>query len=255
MAGHADIAVPRRRRGPVLAGARVLVTGAAGGVGSALAERFAAAGSSLVLTGRGSAELDRLTARLSATSVVADLAEPGGARSLAERCGDTDILVANAALPASGDLLEYDDAQIDRALDVNLRSVVLLVRHVLPAQLQRGRGHIVLVGSMSGKAATPASALYTTTKFGLRGFAHALRQDVAPHGVGVSLVLPGLVSGAGMPARQAPARRLARPDAVTEQHPARRVEQHDADADARTRAGHLTEPVSSPMSASTPDAA
>src|ERR1700689_1994794 len=67
-----------------------------------------------------------------------------------------------------------------------------------PAMVARGPGHLVFVSSLSGKAAAPASSVYSATKFGLRGFALALRQDLRPHGVGVSLVSPGFIRGAGM---------------------------------------------------------
>ena len=62
----------------------------------------------------------------------------------------------------------------------------------------RGRGHLVFIGSLSGKAATSGSSVYNATKFGLRGFAHGLRQDLHGTGVGVSIVLPGFVADAGM---------------------------------------------------------
>jgi short-subunit dehydrogenase len=74
----------------------------------------------------------------------------------------------------------------------------MLARLLTPRMVALGHGHVVFVGSMSGKAATPASSLYTATKFGLRGFAHALRQDLRGTRVGVSLVQPGFVGEAGM---------------------------------------------------------
>ena len=109
-----------------------------------------------------------------------------------------DVLVANAALPASGLLSDLTDEQIDRMLDVNLRAPIMLAHALAPAMVARGRGHLVFVSSLSGKAASRASSLYSATKFGLRGFALALRQDLAPHGVGVSLVSPGFIRDAGM---------------------------------------------------------
>ncbi|MST35128.1 SDR family NAD(P)-dependent oxidoreductase, partial [Acidimicrobiaceae bacterium USS-CC1] len=71
-------------------------------------------------------------------------------------------------------------------------------RAAAPAMVGRGRGHILLVSSLAGVAASPASSLYAATKFGLRGFGHALRQDLAGSGVGVSVLLPGFVRDAGM---------------------------------------------------------
>ena len=115
-----------------------------------------------------------------------------------ERAGTVDVLVANAALPASGGLDGFSPEEIDRALDVNLRAPIQLTRALLPGMLVRGRGHIVLMSSLSGKAATVGSSLYSATKFGLRGFAAGLRQDVQGRGVEVTVVFPGFISDAGM---------------------------------------------------------
>ncbi len=184
-----------------IAGETVLLTGATGGIGRVLAERLVKVGADLIITGRDTDALRELADGLGARWVAADLGDPREVADLAERCSDARILVANAALPASGDLLEYTPEQVDRALTVNLGSVVLLARLLAPAMVGASRGHLAFVGSMSGKAATPYSSLYTASKFGLRGFAHALRLDLRPAGVGVSLIQPGFVSGAGMFAR------------------------------------------------------
>jgi short-subunit dehydrogenase len=108
------------------------------------------------------------------------------------------VLVANAALPASGELTSFSPAEIDRAIAVNLRAPIMLARLLAPALTARGSGHLVFVSSLAGKAATPHSSLYSATKFGLRGFSLGLRQDLAEHGVGVSCVFPGFIRDAGM---------------------------------------------------------
>ena len=73
-----------------------------------------------------------------------------------------------------------------------------MTKAVLPQMLARGHGHVVYIGSVSGITASPGSSLYNATKFGLRGFSNALRQDLYGTGVGVSIVMPGFVRGAGM---------------------------------------------------------
>jgi len=88
--------------------------------------------------------------------------------------------------------------EIDRALAVNLRAPMVLARHLAESMVARGSGHMVFVSSLAGKAAPPRSAVYSATKFGLRGFALSLREDLRPRGVGVSIVLPGFVRDAGM---------------------------------------------------------
>ena len=109
---------------------------------------------------------------------MADLAERDAPVQLAEAAGAVDVLVANAALPASGRVDDFDHDEIDRALDVNLRAPIQLTRALLPGMLERGRGHVVFVSSLSGKTASPRSGIYSATKFGLRGFAAGLREDV-----------------------------------------------------------------------------
>lgn len=181
-----------------IAGARVLLTGATGGLGEATAKALAARGASLVLTGRRVELLEPLAEQLSASVVVADLAKPADVDRLVDEAGEVDVLVANAALPASGPVLDFDVEQIDRALQVNLRAPIVLARRLAGGMVARGRGHIVMVSSLSGLTASPNSALYNATKFGLRGFALGLRQDLHGTGVGVSVVLPGFISDAGM---------------------------------------------------------
>jgi short-subunit dehydrogenase len=183
-----------------LGGARVLVTGATGGIGGAIARALQAQGAHVIVSGRRRDALEELAAGLggSAEVLVADLAERDAPRELAEAAGAVDVLVANAALPASGRVEDFDHDEIDRALDVNLRAPVQLTRALLPGMLARGRGHVVFVSSLSGKAASPRSGIYSATKFGLRGFASGLREDVEPKGVGVTVVFPGFVSDAGL---------------------------------------------------------
>ena len=156
--------------------------------------RWRRAGRELILTGRRRDVLERLAAELGgARDRAADLADRDDVQRLAaEAAPDVDVLVANAALPASGELTELTQEQIDRMLEVNLRAPIALARALAPGMIARGRGHLVFISSLSGKTASPASSLYSATKFGLRGFALGLREDLREHGVGVSVVVPGL---------------------------------------------------------------
>jgi uncharacterized protein len=183
-----------------LRGSNVLLTGATGGIGGAIARALDAGGARVLLSGRRSEELERLRAELDgdAACLPADLAEADGPVGLAERAGAVDVLIANAGLPASGRLEGFARDEIDRALEVNLRAPIQLTRALLPGMLERGRGHVVLVSSLSGKVASVGSAVYSATKFGLRGFAAGLHQDLNGTGVGVTVVSPGFVRDAGM---------------------------------------------------------
>jgi short-subunit dehydrogenase len=182
-----------------LPGARALVTGATGGIGGAIARALHARLANVVLSGRREDALDELRASLGdrAETIAADLSERDGPARLAEAAGAVDVLVANAALPASGRIEDFDPDEIDRSIDVNLRAPIQLTRALLPGMLERGRGHVVLVSSLSGKVGSPRSGLYSATKFGLRGFAAGLREDVEPRAIGVTVVFPGFVSDAG----------------------------------------------------------
>ena len=130
--------------------------------------------------------------------VVADLAKPGAAEKLVKDAGDVDGLVANAALPATGKLESFSSEEVQRALRVNFESPILMARALAPKLVKQGEGHLVFIASLSGKVGSPRSSLYNSTKFGLRGFAFGLREDLYPHGVGVSIVSPGFVREAGM---------------------------------------------------------
>jgi short-subunit dehydrogenase len=181
-----------------LSGARVLLTGATGGLGRAIARALHASGARLTLTGRRIDVLEPLAAEVAAASVAADLASAADVRRLLDQAGRVDVLIANAALPGAGYVLDYTEEEIDRVLDINLRAPIVMARHAARQMRERGTGQIVFIGSLSSKTASEQSAMYSATKFGLRGFAHGLRQDLHGTGVGVSLVLPGFVSEAGM---------------------------------------------------------
>jgi short-subunit dehydrogenase len=183
-----------------LVSGKVLVTGASGGLGHAIARAFASRGAGLILTGRRADVLDALAHQVSGRVIVCDLSIADDVTRLAEEAGEVDVLVANAGLPASGLLEDLTQTQIDRMIDVNLRAPIALARALAPGMIGRRRGHMVFISSLSGKAASaaPASSIYSATKFGLRGFALGLREDLRPHGVGASVVLPGFVRDAGM---------------------------------------------------------
>jgi short-subunit dehydrogenase len=181
-----------------LQGARVLLTGASGGLGQVLARRLAAAGAELALTGRRADVLEALALELDARAFPADLASRAEVERLLASAGEFDVLVANAALPASGRLATLAPDHIARAIEVNLHAPIALAHGLLPAMVARRSGHLVFIGSLSGKAAGGGASVYSATKFGLRGFALALRNELAPTGVGVSLVSPGFISEAGM---------------------------------------------------------
>jgi short-subunit dehydrogenase len=181
-----------------VAGHTVLLTGATGGIGHAIARRLARDGAALVLTGRRTDVLEPLATETGGRALAVDLADVSAVERLAADCAEADVLVANAAVPASGDALDFSVEEIDRALAVNLRAPMVLSRLLGERMAARGRGQIVLISSLSGKFGSQGSAIYSATKFGLRGFGQGLRGDLRSRGVGVSVVFPGFIRDAGM---------------------------------------------------------
>ncbi|MFO0694263.1 MAG: SDR family NAD(P)-dependent oxidoreductase [Polyangiales bacterium] len=177
---------------------RAMVTGANGGLGRAIARALSRQGARVVLAARRPETVEDLAKELAAEVALADLSLREDTERLAEAAREVDVLVLNAALPASGHLHEYETDQIDRALDVNLRAPIVMARAASEAMAERGRGHIVFISSISGKVATQGTSMYSATKFGLRGFSLGLREDLRPHGVGVTTIFPGFIRDAGM---------------------------------------------------------
>ena len=184
-----------------LHGRTALLTGATGGLGRAISTALAARGAKLILSSRKTEELVKLARSLPGsghTTLPCDLAEEGAALALIEQAGDIDVLVANAGLPASGRLESFSQNEIGRALRVNLEAPVRMTRELLPRWHERGSGHFVYISSISGYASAPRASVYAATKFGLRGFALNLREDLRDSGIGVSVITPGFIREAGM---------------------------------------------------------
>ena len=176
-----------------------LVTGATGGLGRAVARRLRDEGCSLTVTGRRADLVDDVALEVEGRGVVADLAAPGEVLRVVDFAGDVDVLVLAAGVGGGGLLTEHSLDDIDRVVDVNLRVPLALARLVGERMVARGSGHIVFLSSLGGKAVSPRSSLHSATRFGVRGFALALRQDWGPLGVGVSLVNVGAVAEAADP--------------------------------------------------------
>jgi short-subunit dehydrogenase len=184
-----------------LNGKRVLVTGATGGIGHAIARELAARGCVLTVTGRRELELRRLVSELgpSARGLTADLTNLQEVRDLMTRAAPVDVLIANAGIGVPEDLGMLSDDAIDKAIRINLFAPAALARAALPPMKQRGEGHIVFISSGAGLVATPGNGTaYTATKWGLRGLGLALRQELHGTGVGVSTIFPGPIRDAGM---------------------------------------------------------
>lgn len=113
-----------------------------------------------------------------------------------EAFGSIDILVNNAGVGYSGAIVDSDPNEVERMLLVNVLGVYLMTRAVLPVMIQRGGGDIVNVGSVAGVKYSPNFAMYSATKFAVRAFSEALRNEVQTHDVRVTLVHPGMTDTA-----------------------------------------------------------
>jgi len=185
-----------------LQGTRVLLTGAAGGIGSALAEQLLARGARVGLIERTEAELKTLLARLQASggevhAVSADLLDPAAREQAVSQLhgllDGVDLLINCAGLLSFRPFAEEDPAVLERIVQLNLVTPMLLVRQLLPGMLERGSGRIVNVGSTFGSIGFAWFAAYSASKFGLRGLSESLRRELEGTGVGITYVAPRAV--------------------------------------------------------------
>jgi short-subunit dehydrogenase len=190
-----------------LRGRNALVTGAAGGLGGYISNALAAEGVNLVLSDLPEASLDGLVAELTAKgvdveTVSADLTDRAEAEGLVakaeEALGPLDILVNNAGVEFAGPLIDKTPAELEMLVDVNVKAVMLTTHAALPGMLERGRGYVVNIASMAGKASFPNLAAYCGSKHAVVGFTHALRQENSKGGVGFTAICPGFISKVGM---------------------------------------------------------
>jgi uncharacterized protein len=180
-----------------LAGARVVVTGSSRGIGETLARSVAAKGAHVALVARSDDVITKLAADLGGDAYPADLARTdqlGALIARIERDGPIDVLVNNAGIDVAAAFAQSSDDDIRDLLTLNLVSPVLLSRFVLPGMLERDRGHIVNVSSLSASIATPGLAAYATSKAGLSHFTAALRAEVKGTAVRTTLVEMGPVA-------------------------------------------------------------
>lgn len=184
-----------------LSASTVLVTGATSGIGQACAEVFAGAGARLVACGRRRDRLEALARRLPAPVHVLPLdvrhraAVESALASLPEAFARVDVLVNNAGLALG--LESAYRASLDeweQMIDTNCRGLVTLTRLVLPGMVERGRGHVVNVGSVAGSHPYPGGNVYGATKAFVHQFSQNLKADLAGTGVRVTSVEPGMTT-------------------------------------------------------------
>ncbi len=180
-----------------------LVTGGSRGIGKATAEVFAREGAAVVICGRKQAALDEVAAGISRSAgrVLPVACHVGRQEELARlvdtatrEFGRIDILVNNAGTNiAQGPALEMDDAQFDKMVEINLKSVYRLIRLVGPGMCERGSGSIINIASIAGVRPQFHSLLYSMTKAALIMLTQSYAVELGPAGVRVNAIAPGLV--------------------------------------------------------------
>ncbi len=180
-----------------LRGKRVVITGASQGIGAAMARAFAAAGSEVIVAARTKDKLDALAEEIGGHAFVVDLVDADAVESFVPDIeaahGPIDVLVSNAGMETIDSCALVDVETLRRVNRLNLEAPMVLTRLVLPGMLERGTGHLVYTSSLAGTSAYPAVGPYCGTKAGLTNYASAVRSEVEPHGVGVTIVAPGPV--------------------------------------------------------------
>lgn len=185
-----------------LRGRRALVTGAASGIGLAVARRLRAAGAEVVACDLPGPRLDAVGAELGAVAAGADLSDAAALQAAAAAAGDVDILVNNAGLQHVSPIEEFDPERWNLIVAVMLTAPFLLTRALLPGMYARGWGRVVNVASVHGLVASPFKSAYVSAKHGLIGFTRTLAleaaqrsADVTAHAIAPSYVRTPLVEG------------------------------------------------------------
>lgn len=173
-------------------GQRVLVTGAAGGIGGAMARAFHAHGGTLLLADRPGADLAALADEVAAGACLEyDQRDPGSIATMVAGAGTVDVLLNNAGILHVGPLLDMGTEQIEEMLKTNLLGPIVLLKLLAAGMVERGRGVIVNTTSQIAFTGGPGRALYGTTKAGLVQFTRAAAAELAPLGVRVVSLAPG----------------------------------------------------------------
>lgn len=207
------------RSGSGLSAKVVIVTGAGQGVGEAVARLFAAEGALVAVNARTPSHVDRVVADIASSGgtahgIVADIGSPEGVqtvvRATVERFGSIDVLVHNAGIFPFQPLETMEDRDWNRVLEVNLTSAFRLTKACLPHLKERRNGRVLFTSSVTGnRSGVGGLAHYSASKAGINGFIRSVAMELAPYGITVNGVEPGLVLTPGAEAVTTPEERDA----------------------------------------------
>jgi NAD(P)-dependent dehydrogenase (short-subunit alcohol dehydrogenase family) len=174
-----------------------LITGVSSGFGRELTQQLLAAGDRVVGTVRDTAKVGDLTGQHPGTFVpeLLEMTDTTAIRQLIDRCwqqlGRIDVIISNAGYGLFGAAEELSDAQVADIIASNLIGPITLIRSALPHLREQGGGRIIQISSYGGQVAFPGNSLYHATKWGIEGFCESVAAEVAPFGIGVTIVEPG----------------------------------------------------------------
>ena len=178
-----------------LEGRTAIVTGGAGGIGSAIAKAFLAEGANVILADRDADAAGKVAADIGAVPFAIDVTQEAQVQSLAQRALDSfgriDILVNNAGIIRKAFVKDMSESTWDAVVDVNLKATFLCSKAVLPAMIAARRGRIVNIASIAGKVGEPTASAYSAAKWGVLGFTRSLALEVAQYDILVNAICPG----------------------------------------------------------------
>lgn len=194
--------------GQPLSGRVAVVTGGGRGIGAAIAQALHEAGAAVAITGRNAAVLEETAERIGerCRAFVCDIRDPQAitqsANQIVSELGSVEILVNNAAVRNRGETSNLTLEEWNEVIETNLTGVFLTTKAFLPDMLDRRRGDIFMISSMSGKKGDPGAAAYAASKFGLQGFAQALMYETRRSDIRVMTLCPSQVDTGPEPARK-----------------------------------------------------
>jgi 3-oxoacyl-[acyl-carrier protein] reductase len=191
------------KAGEPLHGQVALVTGGSRGIGRAIAIKLAELGAAVAICGRDADKLQQTGNELQRFNPkclwqIADVTRAADVANLVSsteaNLGPVGVLVNNAGIGVFGPAHEKDEADWDRVLNTNLKSVFLVSRAVIPSMIRQGRGDIINISSLAGRNTFAGGGLYCASKWGLQGLSGGMAEDLRDHGIRVTVVCPGSVA-------------------------------------------------------------